>query len=552
MKKPHILFTTSCKPYPKKFVKYDDVDYFYYRNTLGQGPFQLKQRNSWHPLHFIAQNIDCLSLVIENPTMRSFQKELKTGTYDILAIAFTITSAGNVLHMLKIAKQMFPDITVILGGYGASVFKEDLPIKKELEAYVDEICYDEGVSFFRNYLERKWNITNANKPLKQDLRKSEYSLIRSPFILFKQSAFLRSLGCQNGCSFCTTSHFFNCKKITLFSTEELYAQIKKESLKDPYMQNVIIYDENLLADREGMLRFMKLIENDEDLQSRPLLLTVFASVESISKYSMEELVRCCIGTLFIGVESLCKDILKDEGMHKRGNSDVKTLFRNLQQHGISTLASLIIGWDGHTEENIKKEIESFAELNPTLYQAIPLHPTPGTPLWKRLKTDNRINPDYSYDKETVRAAPFKYKNFTQDRINHIVSHAYKSLSGKGGPWPLRSFNVYFDGAQFLKKQESDFLVKKSSAYNKMAWIIGPFAFVSLFFAINNVGTIKAWFKTMVKKVLRQKPLMFISYLLVSPLVFAFILITYIIGQLKFLISPWGEQPKTYRTKYDPE
>ncbi len=88
--KHKILFSSPCGPYPKLPVEKDPIDYFYYRNTYKQGLFQLRSFQSWHSLHFVAQNIALESVVLENPSSKAFQKEVNSGEYEIVAIGFTI------------------------------------------------------------------------------------------------------------------------------------------------------------------------------------------------------------------------------------------------------------------------------------------------------------------------------------------------------------------------------------------------------------------------------------------------------------------------------
>ena len=68
--KPGILFTSPCGPYTKLPLDKDPIDYFYYRNTYKQKVFQLRSFQSWHSLHFLAQNIPVESVVLENPSTK--------------------------------------------------------------------------------------------------------------------------------------------------------------------------------------------------------------------------------------------------------------------------------------------------------------------------------------------------------------------------------------------------------------------------------------------------------------------------------------------------
>src|SRR5665811_552727 len=99
--KPKILFTSPCGPYAKLPVDKDPIDYFYYRNTYKQKMFRLRSFQSWHSLHFMAQNIPVSSVVLENPSMKAFQKEINKGEYEIVAIGFTILLTKKVLEMVE-------------------------------------------------------------------------------------------------------------------------------------------------------------------------------------------------------------------------------------------------------------------------------------------------------------------------------------------------------------------------------------------------------------------------------------------------------------------
>ena len=65
-----------------------------------------------------------------------------------------------------------------------------------------------------------------------------------------------------------------------------------------------------------------------------MLLTVFASLRTLGKYSTSELIRCGVGTICIGVESFQTDVLQRESIVKR-DGDIEEPFRTLHRHGIN-------------------------------------------------------------------------------------------------------------------------------------------------------------------------------------------------------------------------
>ena len=69
---------------------------------------------------------------------------------------------------------------------------------------------------------------------------------------------------------------------------------------------------------------------------------------------------------------------------------MKAIFETLHSHGINTLASLILGHDFHTVENVWEDLEYLLSLNPSLTQFLILTPACSTPLFERLKREGRL------------------------------------------------------------------------------------------------------------------------------------------------------------------
>ncbi len=253
---PRILFTSPCGPYPKAPVDRDPIDFFYYRNTLGQKLFQLRSFQSWYSLHFLAQNIPVPSVVLENPTMRQFQEEVRIGDYQIVGFGFTVITAARILGMVEWLKREHPEIEVVLGGYGTAVFKDPDESAARLQSLADEICYGEGVAFMREYLRRRWHVDSEpvnGVPLHQDFIPLRHCFFRTNITLFRQIVILGALGCPFGCPFCATSSQFGRKRLLVASGRALFDNLLAQARKYPEIQSAIIYDEDFLIDRKRVL-----------------------------------------------------------------------------------------------------------------------------------------------------------------------------------------------------------------------------------------------------------------------------------------------------------
>jgi len=541
---PKILFTSPCGPYEKFSVEKDPVDYFYYRNTLKQKYFQLRSYQSWHSLHFLAQNIAVPSVVLENPRMSTFKKHIKQGHFEVVAIGFTIILTPMVFEMVSWLKAEYPHIEVVLGGYGTAAFKENFELSNKLRLLTDHICFGEGLVFFNEFIEKKWHIKPKGY-LQQNLLTANNSFFRTRINLFKQIVLVGGLGCENGCSFCATSSQFNKCHIPLFKGKKLFDALKKQTERYPHIHSAIIYEEDFLNDKHHVLEFMKEFDGSE-LQKKSLLITVFSSVNSISKYTIEELVKCGIGTLFIGVESFNENVISQENLKKRvGN--VQKLFIDLHFHGINTLGSLIIGWDTQSLQIAENDSNRFVNLNPTFYQVIPLHIGPGTLLWEKMKAENRIE-DYFDSTNGIVDFNFETKNFTHDEALRIVARTYQGLVDKGGPWPFRIFENLINGYSNLKNSHSAILSHRAKVYKSMLFPVCILAFVARF-SFFGKDFKKKW-QSIMHTFMKKFPFLFALTVLLAPFVFLIFNTLYLFAHIRWVLSPKGDQPEFNKTIYN--
>ena len=544
--KPNILFSSPWGYYSKLPIEKDPIDFFYYRNTLKQGPFQLRIFQSWHSLHFLAQNLPVNAVVLENPTPKAFKSEIRKDNYQIAAFSFNFLLSENVLEMAQWLKSEFPHIKIILGGYGTALFKENFPLGDKLKQTVDCICYGEGIEFFKNYLSEKWNVKSNSHAFTQSLLPNVQSFFRTPIPMFKQMVFVKSLGCLAGCNFCATSYHFKKRVIHLFYPDQLFNEIKKEAKKYPRIKSAVIYDEDFLANPDNIEALKEGFRENDDLRNRPLHFTVFTSIHSLQQYSIKDLIEAGIGTLYIGVESLQEEVIQKEKMWKREGS-VSEIFEEIHRNGINTLGSLIVGWDNQTITDAEKDADAFVKLNPTFYQIVPLHPVPGTPLWKRVKKEARIMQNYKIEDDGVGSFIFDLKNMSIKNALSLISKTYQNLVNEGGPWPFRLAENQLAGYLSLRSKTEKIFLERAESYRKMLLQILPFALSSRLFFRGD--SFKNRWKKFISDVRKFFPFGFYISFLLSPFILAFLLALVGFGNLIYLFNPQGGQPTQIRMVY---
>ncbi|MBU2488757.1 MAG: alpha/beta fold hydrolase [Proteobacteria bacterium] len=454
-----ILLANSLGPYEMGWGE-DVNDLFAARLTRGQGPFTLKSLFPAFALHLLSENLDADTVVMEWPTEKLFAAELKKG-YDFLGVQVKSIHMDNIARMVKMAREVSPKTQIVLGGYGVTHIFNPYPndpqdAARYLKENADHFCFEEGVTFFRRLIGQSTDdpVTQKKQPFfEATIQGAEY-LARFPL-----SSTLVSLGCPNACEFCNTSHFFKFKKISVCTPEQACASLKAAHEKmagQPSLFNMV-WDEDFLIDRPYVLRLGELLQKEGLIGKVNLF--CFASIRSISQFTVAELAACGIGVLWIGVESKFTDeVVASHNFQKRMGRDVREVFEDLHDHGILIVGSNILGLDFHNHENIIEDIDYFVSLKPDLYQVSPLRPCPGTTLYERMMEDGRIE-------EEMRAADtmlwsdigLKHPNFKRGEIQKYFQIAHKKLFETNGPTILNTLDVWTRGYLNMRHSPNPYL-----------------------------------------------------------------------------------------------
>jgi radical SAM superfamily enzyme YgiQ (UPF0313 family) len=183
-------------------------------------------------------------------------------------------------------------------------------------------------------------------------------------------------------------------------------------------------DENFLLHRE---RAMRLLERMKEA-NKSWALSVFASANAISKYTMQELVELGISWLWMGLESPHSSYAKLHG------ADTLRLTRELREHGIRVLGSTIVGLEHHTRDNIAGEIEYAISHGTDFHQFMLYTPVPGTPLYQDIKQQGRMLEGIDWaDIHGQDKFNFRHAAITRDDSKRFLDWAFWRDFERNGP-----------------------------------------------------------------------------------------------------------------------
>jgi hypothetical protein len=432
--------------------KYGDApsvgyELLYRQVTRAQGMFSPRTVNVHFSLDYIAENLDTPTMVLQYPSKRELIRELKKG-YEYVGISFIMAVIHKMKETVALIREYSPRSKIVLGGYG-TVLKDDV-----LKPYADYICREEGVAYLRRLL--------GEPPISMPYR---HPLIVSWLKVFGwrvsgTGKIFAGLGCPNGCDFCCTSHFFSRKHIKLLPTgRDIYNVVERYFDLDPSLVFLIL-DEDFLLNKRRAMEFRECVLKGDKKPS----IFAFSSIKAISQYTVEEILEMGIDGFWIGYEGTRSNYAKQQGR------PVDELFTELREHGITILASMIVGFDYQTPEIVAQELDGLLKLRPALGQYLIYGPVPGTPFYERIIRENLLQDVYTSDKELFyrRADGFrtmiKHPTLSPGQIEDIQRWCFEQDFQRLGPSIYRVLETRFHGYLKLKDSPNPVLRQKAEYY----------------------------------------------------------------------------------------
>ncbi len=329
-------------------------------------------------------------------------------------------------------------IPVVMGGPHAS----SLPL--EAKDHVDAVVIGEAENVWEGLIQ-----DFKNGCLKPFYRAESFcSMERLPFPrldLLRKEAYMTvncvqtTRGCPHQCDFCHVTHFFG-KTYRCRPVDEVIEEVKR--LEGDF---IVFIDDNIAGNR----RYAKeLFTRLKDLNKK------WASQASMTLTRDPELLKLaaesgCV-SLFIGIESLSSENLKDVNKAFNQVCQFEEAIRALHDHDIMILAGFIFGLD-HDDEGVFERTLRFCERNrielPSFFILTPL---PGTALFRKMESESRLlHKDWSqYNGATV---VFKPRLMTEETLQRGFHWACK----EGYSWSSIVKRVFHPQQRFFTRVVSN-------------------------------------------------------------------------------------------------
>ena len=210
------------------------------------------------------------------------------------------------------------------------------------------------------------------------------------------TSILTSRGCPYQCVFCSPRLFW--RKFRSLSPGRVADEV--EALLGAYpLDGIMIWDDLFIANRP---RLRQIVDEAEGRGiTKRTRFCVFARADLIDDEMIALLKRLNVVSVVFGLESGSERMLR---YYKKGAVTVADNYRALRlckQHGMRTLATLIIGAPEETEADIEETRKLVR--SPDLDQAVICHltPLPGTETWEDAKRAGLVSEEPGWNYETL-------------------------------------------------------------------------------------------------------------------------------------------------------
>ncbi len=419
------------------------MELFHNQVTRGQGIASFRFHHRSFGLYFIAENVDADVTVLYFPSRARFARGVRKG-YDIVGISFITPNFSKAREMSRITRENSPRSVIVLGGHGAAIEGiQDL-------VDCDHVVKGEGIAWMRAYLGQDPGAPIRHPTLPSAERRSIFGM---PVPGRPSNLLVPGVGCVNGCSFCSTSHFFGkCYSPFLSTGREVYetcVRLAEETGSDEFF----VMDENFLKNRSRAMELLDLMEKDR----RAFRFQIFSSAEAIEAFGVDRMARLGVEFVWMGVESSTSE----GNFEKNRGIDPRSLVRRLRDRGIIVLASGILCQEHHTRENIGREIDFMIDLQADFVQFMLLTPLPVTGLYRSQEKRGILRQDLPYEEwHGQKHLSFNHPEFPGDSAERWVKHAFDAEYRANGSSMLRVVETTFTGWKRFASARRDALMEK--------------------------------------------------------------------------------------------
>lgn len=237
-------------------------------------------------------------------------------------------------------------------------------------------------------------------------------------------------GCPFNCEFCDIVVLFG-RKVRCKDVSQVIAEMR-EVARQP-IDSIFFTDDNFVGNRKYAKKLLQAIIEFNTTQPKPLQYMTQVSVNLAQDEELMQLFyEARMTKVFVGVETPRKASLQEANKGQNVKTDLVADIKNIQSYNIDVSAGMIVGFDHDDADIFQEQLDFIMETNISWTMTGILQAVPKTPLYERLKRENRL--DLSSDNLKL--------NNTALNVNIIPKNMTKEELIRGYHWLLKQLYSY--------------------------------------------------------------------------------------------------------------
>ncbi|MEI7942867.1 MAG: B12-binding domain-containing radical SAM protein, partial [Candidatus Riflemargulisbacteria bacterium] len=302
-----------------------------------------------------------------------------------IGITCNFTAYFNIVSDIALKlKQRFPNIKIVIGGYHATVYRQEI---MQIYPWIDHVISGADENDFLKVLgmpEDKDHCFTKTIPDRSLIDSTNYQMHRKNF-----SFIVATRGCPRKCTFCTVASMHG-NSFVLRNVDSVIAEMKY--LYEQHNVRVFDFeDDNLSFNRSWFQELLERIVADFPKGDIQLYAMNGISVETLSSDLLQLMWRAGFRNLNVSLVT-AQDAIKQKLNRPFTNEQFEVIVRDAVSLGYEVTAYLIIGLPEQTKLEIDETIDYLASMGvltaPSFY-----YPPPGTTDFDWLVQEGRIDKD---------------------------------------------------------------------------------------------------------------------------------------------------------------
>ncbi len=370
-----------------------------------------------------------------DPVWKEIRQQIIDYAPDLVGVSAMTASFPSAVQILKIAKEVNPQIVTVLGGRHPTALPE-LSLKS---APADFVVVGDGEETFCDLLENldspeqvtgiAYSDNNGkiviNPPRVRKIAIDDYPLPvfesklqrygfedRSKSEFFTWSV-LSARGCPFQCVYCATEH-----QVRFRSIENVMQEIRL--MKNRYGITHFCFEDDTFS-----LRADRLKQLCAALAAENVKWSCVTRVDTLTEELVQIMQKSGCTQVFLGIETGSAKTL--ERIRKKISLEqVETALNLFKRHGIPAMGFFIIGFHWETFADMKATVDLIKRLPLDSFQINIATPLPGTALFHELTESGRLNPEkIDWSQFHQGSYNMNFSDFPQQHWEKMLEHLQK-------------------------------------------------------------------------------------------------------------------------------